>query len=239
MHDDKVIPMTLAKCFVITRSTPTVIQTDICQPNGLKMILAMQLKKGLARDEPTFMPIPLDSLENLEETVHMDILCVLEKYRDVMPDSLPKSLSSQRMIDHEIELLSEAKNVYEECLLYGTNRGWTPECQAAFDGLKQVLMEGLILEIVNMTKPFEQARWQEFLVEFDFKFKHKKRLSNRAADALSQKNEHATMCMLAHLQTSKIDGLIRDVLREFLQKDLVAQNVMNLAKAGERRQSWV
>ncbi|KAA0062486.1 Asp_protease_2 domain-containing protein [Cucumis melo var. makuwa] len=53
----------------------------------------MQLKKGLARDEPTFMPIPLDSSENPGETVPKDILCVLEKYRDVMPGSLPKSLS--------------------------------------------------------------------------------------------------------------------------------------------------
>ncbi|KAA0065541.1 Asp_protease_2 domain-containing protein [Cucumis melo var. makuwa] len=42
-------------------------------------------------------------------TVPKDIFCVLEKYRDVMPDSLPKSLSSRRMIDHEIELLPRAK----------------------------------------------------------------------------------------------------------------------------------
>ncbi|KAL0533706.1 hypothetical protein IC582_027747 [Cucumis melo] len=35
---------------------------------------------------------------------------VLEKYRDVMPDSLPKSLSPQRMIDHEIELVPGAKS---------------------------------------------------------------------------------------------------------------------------------
>jgi len=48
-------------------------------------------------------------LENPGETVPKDILCVLEKYSDVMPDSLPKSLPPRRMIDHEIELLPGAK----------------------------------------------------------------------------------------------------------------------------------
>ena len=44
----QVIPMPLAKCFVITGSTLSV-QTDLRQPDGLKIILAMQLKKGLTR----------------------------------------------------------------------------------------------------------------------------------------------------------------------------------------------
>lgn len=101
--------MPLAKCLVITGSAPTVVQTDIRQPNGFKMISAMQFQKGLARDEPRFMAIPLESLENPGETVPKDILCVLEKYSDVMPDSLPKSLPPRRMIDHEIELLPGAK----------------------------------------------------------------------------------------------------------------------------------
>ncbi|KAA0041705.1 uncharacterized protein E5676_scaffold594G00420 [Cucumis melo var. makuwa] len=104
-----VIPMPLAKCLVITGFAPSVVQTDLRQPDGLKMISAMQLKKGLTRDEPTFMAIPFDSSKNLREIVPKDILCVLEKYRDVMPDSLPKSLPPRRMIDHEIELVLGAK----------------------------------------------------------------------------------------------------------------------------------
>ncbi|KAL4011218.1 hypothetical protein IC575_028270 [Cucumis melo] len=104
-----VIPMPLAKCLVITGFAPSVVQTDLRQLDGLKMISAMQLKKGLTRDEPTFMAIPFDSSKNLREIVPKDILCVLEKYRDVMPDSLPKSLPPRRMIDHEIELVLGAK----------------------------------------------------------------------------------------------------------------------------------
>ncbi|KAL4018158.1 hypothetical protein IC575_021748 [Cucumis melo] len=114
--EHQVIPMPLAKCSVITGPTPSVVQTDLRQPDGLKMISAMQLKKGLSRDEPTFMAIPLKSSENSGETVPKEIMRVLEKYHDVMPDSLPKSLPPRRMIDHEIELVpgakSPAKNAY-------------------------------------------------------------------------------------------------------------------------------
>ena len=95
------------------------------------MISAMQLKKGLARDDLTFMAIPLESLESSRETVPKDILSVLEKYKDVMPDNLPKSLPPRRMIDHEIELLPAAKppakNAYRMALLSWPNFGnnWT------------------------------------------------------------------------------------------------------------------
>ncbi|KAA0060093.1 uncharacterized protein E6C27_scaffold39G00090 [Cucumis melo var. makuwa] len=107
--EHQVILMPLAKCLVITGSTPSVVQVDLRQPDGLKMISAMQLKKGLSRDEPTFMAIPLNSSENSGETDPKEIMHVLEKYRDVMPDSLPKSLPPRRMIDHEIELVPGAK----------------------------------------------------------------------------------------------------------------------------------
>ena len=63
----------------------------------------------------------------------------------------------------------------------------------------------------------KQARWQEFLAEIDFKF------------------EHATLCMLPHLHASQIDDSLCDVLREFLQKDYAAQNVMGSAEASKTR----
>ena len=62
------------------------------------------------------MAIPLDLLEISRETVPKDILCVLKKYPDVMPNNSSKSLPPQRMIDYEIELLLgtklHAKNAY-------------------------------------------------------------------------------------------------------------------------------
>src|ERR1051325_147994 len=64
--EHKVIPMPLAKCLVVTGSNPTVVQTDIKQPEGVKMISALQLKRGLTRDEPTFLAIPM--LEDEEQS---------------------------------------------------------------------------------------------------------------------------------------------------------------------------
>lgn len=69
-----IIPIPLPKCLVIIGPTPTVVQIDIREPTGLKMISIIQLKKGLARDEPMFMAISLESLKNLRETVSKDIL---------------------------------------------------------------------------------------------------------------------------------------------------------------------
>ncbi|KAA0056159.1 Asp_protease domain-containing protein [Cucumis melo var. makuwa] len=39
--EHQMILMPLAKCLVITEFAPTIVQTDIHQPNGLKMISAM------------------------------------------------------------------------------------------------------------------------------------------------------------------------------------------------------
>ncbi|KAA0041203.1 gag-asp_proteas domain-containing protein [Cucumis melo var. makuwa] len=54
--EHQVIPMSSAKYVVITGSAPTVIQADICQPNGLKIISAMQLKKGLLKTNQHLWP---------------------------------------------------------------------------------------------------------------------------------------------------------------------------------------
>ncbi|KAA0053382.1 reverse transcriptase [Cucumis melo var. makuwa] len=94
------------------------------------------------------------------------------------------------------------------------------------------MMEGPLLGIADVTKPFE--------VETDaFDYALRKGSSNQAANALSRKQEHAAICLLVHLWESEIGGSVRDILREFLQKDHAAQNVMNLVNAGKTRQFWV
>ncbi|KAA0026253.1 reverse transcriptase [Cucumis melo var. makuwa] len=105
----QVIPMPSTKCLAITGSFPTVVQADIRQPNGFKMISAMQLDESPAQEEPSFAAILLGTLEKLGDTVPKDTRCVPEKCHDVLPNSWPKSVSVQRTIDHGIELLPEAK----------------------------------------------------------------------------------------------------------------------------------
>ncbi|TYJ95559.1 Asp_protease_2 domain-containing protein [Cucumis melo var. makuwa] len=105
----QVIPMPSAKCLAITGSFPTVVQADIHQPNGFKMISVMQLDESPVQEEPPSTAILLGALGKRRETVPKDILCVSEKCHDVMPNSWLKSLLMQRTIDHGIELLPEAK----------------------------------------------------------------------------------------------------------------------------------
>ncbi|TYK19135.1 uncharacterized protein E5676_scaffold522G00590 [Cucumis melo var. makuwa] len=86
-------PMPSAKCLVITRSFPTIVQADIHQPNGFKMISVMQLDRSPAQEEPPSIVILLGALGKLRETVPKDTLCVPEKCHGVMPNSWPKLLS--------------------------------------------------------------------------------------------------------------------------------------------------
>ena len=46
--EHKVNPIPLAKCLVITDHNPTLILASIKQPGNLRMILTIQLKRGLA-----------------------------------------------------------------------------------------------------------------------------------------------------------------------------------------------
>ncbi|KAA0036726.1 uncharacterized protein E6C27_scaffold1244G00110 [Cucumis melo var. makuwa] len=60
--EHQVIPMPSAKCLVITGSFPIVVQADIRQPNGFKMISAMQLDKSHVQEEPLSTTILLGTL---------------------------------------------------------------------------------------------------------------------------------------------------------------------------------
>ena len=81
------------------------------------MISAIQLKRGLAREEPTFMAIPLMEEVTSEETIPSEIKEVLNSYADIILGSLPQTLPPRRGVDHEIELLPgvkpPAKNAYQ------------------------------------------------------------------------------------------------------------------------------
>ena len=114
--EHKVISKSLAKYLVITDHNPIVIPASIKQPGNLRMISAIQLKRGLAREEPTFMAIPLMEEVTTEETIPSEIKDILNSYADIMPESLPQTLPPHRGIDHDIELLPEvkppAKNAY-------------------------------------------------------------------------------------------------------------------------------
>ncbi|RVW20136.1 RNA-directed DNA polymerase-like [Vitis vinifera] len=78
----------------------------------------------------------------------------------------------------------------------------------------------------------KQARWQDFLAEFDYTLEYKPGSANHVADALSRKAELATM-------TSQPQGDIMDLLREGLQHDPVAKSLIALAHEGKTKRFWV
>ncbi|XP_038877730.1 uncharacterized mitochondrial protein AtMg00860-like [Benincasa hispida] len=54
-----------------------------------------------------------------------------------------------------VEGFSRRTGPLTELLKKDSQGSWTPECQAAFEVLKKVMIEGPVLEIADVTKPFE------------------------------------------------------------------------------------
>ncbi|KAE8736178.1 cytochrome P450 78A7-like [Hibiscus syriacus] len=70
-----------------------------------KMLSAIQLSKGVRREEPTFMALLVGFEPTMIEEVPTDVGKMLVEFRDVMPTELPKCLPSKREVDHKIELI--------------------------------------------------------------------------------------------------------------------------------------
>ena len=78
----------------------------------------------------------------------------------------------------------------------------------------------------------KQARWQDFLAEFDYKLEYKPGKANVVADALSRKAELAALAS----STPKSDFL--DRIKEGMQQDHLAKNLLKLAIEGKTRRFW-
>ncbi|KAA0068130.1 uncharacterized protein E6C27_scaffold238G00920 [Cucumis melo var. makuwa] len=78
----------------------------------------------------------------------------------------------------------------------------------------------------------KQARWQDFLAEFDFKLEYKPGRANVVADALSRKAE------LNVITTSMPTSDFLERIKEGMQHDELAKNLLKLAKEGKTRRFW-
>ncbi|KAA0050296.1 reverse transcriptase [Cucumis melo var. makuwa] len=75
----------------------------------------------------------------------------------------------------------------------------------------------------------KQAQWQDFLAEFDFKLEYKPGRANIVADALSLKAELST------ITTSMPTSDFLERIKEGMQHDELAKNLLKLAKEGKTR----
>ncbi|KAL5775964.1 hypothetical protein ACOSP7_013524 [Xanthoceras sorbifolium] len=78
----------------------------------------------------------------------------------------------------------------------------------------------------------KQARWQDFLAEFDYTLEYKPGKANLVADALSRKAELATM-------RSAPQGEVISLIKEGLQCDSLGKSLMGLANDGKTKRFWV
>jgi hypothetical protein len=79
-----------------------------------------------------------------------------------------------------------------------------------------------------------QARWQEFLAEYDFVWKHKPGSHNQVADALSRREVIATVLAIAQVES---DMLCR--LRQAAGEDAAYKKLVELVQEGTIRRYWL
>ncbi|PWA81445.1 hypothetical protein CTI12_AA187700 [Artemisia annua] len=77
----------------------------------------------------------------------------------------------------------------------------------------------------------KQARWQDFLAEFDYQLEYKPGKANVVADALSRKAEFAAI--------TQAQFFLQDRIKEGLEHDPFAKKIVDLEKEGKTRRFWL
>ncbi|GKD44333.1 hypothetical protein Tco_1268978 [Tanacetum coccineum] len=123
---------------------------------------------------------------------------------------------------------------------------WDEECQAAFESLKKAVMKELFLNARwtpdRIREPKvkqdgkeklspKQARWQDFLAEFDYQLEYKLGKANVVADALSRKAKFAAI--------TEAQFFLQDRIKEGLEHDPLAKKIIVLAKDGKTQRFWL
>ncbi|RVW74337.1 Retrovirus-related Pol polyprotein from transposon 17.6 [Vitis vinifera] len=104
------------------------------------MLSAMQVKKGLKREEVTYLAtLKEEKDDGSGEPMPKEIEGVLDEFKDVMPPELPKRLPPRREEDHKIELEPGAKPP-----AMGPYRMAPPELEELRRQLKELLEAGFI-----------------------------------------------------------------------------------------------
>ncbi|XP_077250383.1 uncharacterized protein LOC143889876 [Tasmannia lanceolata] len=106
LNQAKAIPMPyLNSLCMFGEKAPCMILATRQERKDVEHLTALQLKKGLKKEEPTFVET-LKMGEALvgEILIPPSIKDVIEEFKDVMPEKLPKKLPPRRAVDHKIEL---------------------------------------------------------------------------------------------------------------------------------------
>lgn len=107
LHAARVVPMPfLNSICMLGEESPCMVQAVVKRvKDGMELLSALQLKKGLKRGEPTYLAaMKLECREVGEAPIPREVGVLLEEFKGVMPDKLPWGLPPRRAVDHKMEL---------------------------------------------------------------------------------------------------------------------------------------
>ncbi|KAL0452905.1 UNVERIFIED_CONTAM: Retrovirus-related Pol polyprotein from transposon.6 [Sesamum latifolium] len=117
---------------------------------------------------------------------------------------------------------------------------WTVACDDAFRLLKLAISTQPVLQLPQFDIPFErklspkQARWQEFLGEFDFEWVHRLGKHNDVTDALSRKMVEEYVAALTVVESDLLDQIC-----ESSKMDAGYMKLVELVKNGQIKKYWL
>ncbi|XP_021721483.1 uncharacterized protein LOC110689045 [Chenopodium quinoa] len=113
LHSSKAVSMPHLGSLLVTSRQPCLLWIHNQAEEGKELkgplLSGMQLKKGIRRNEPTFLATLSMKEEEEEGDIPEVISELLGEFSDILPKELPKSLPPRRAIDHSIELVPGAR----------------------------------------------------------------------------------------------------------------------------------
>ncbi|KAL6322424.1 hypothetical protein AAG906_008079 [Vitis piasezkii] len=137
----KAVPLPFLRSMaILEEEKPCMVPTVTEGTPKTPMLSAMQVKKGLKREEVTYLAtLKEEKDDGSGEPMPKEIKGVLDEFKDVMPPELPKRLPPRREEDHKIELEPGAKPP-----AMGPYRMAPPELEELRRQLKELLDAGFI-----------------------------------------------------------------------------------------------
>ncbi|XP_057770708.1 uncharacterized protein LOC130990498 [Salvia miltiorrhiza] len=90
---------------ILDERCPTFVKGEfLAERKSYGLISALQLKKGLKQGVPTYLAAMVEIKPGVSQEVPDAVAELLDEFKDVMPEELPKELSPRRATDHRIEL---------------------------------------------------------------------------------------------------------------------------------------
>ncbi|KAK3027011.1 hypothetical protein RJ639_041166 [Escallonia herrerae] len=181
LRDTKTTLMPCTNSLAMLGSKPCVIPT-ISPRAGERTISALQLKKGLKRDETTYLAmLRWEEIEEVSGPLPREVINATRRHM-----SRKLNEAERRYTTHEKELLAvvHCLRVWRHYML-GSNFIVRTDNTTVSHFLSQSKLTS------------KHARWQELLAEFNFMLEYRAGSTNSVADALSRKAELDQVALMA------------------------------------------